>query len=117
MPPPDGFNVPLTHKICDFYKLFHKCLILFPKQEKYTLGQKIENTTLEILEFTLSATYLPKYKKTEIIKKASDKNDLLKYLVRLSYETKSINDKRYLTLETKAVEIGRMIGGWIKSTQ
>jgi len=107
--------VPLVHKICELYKLFHKCLILFSKQEKYTLGQKTENTVLDILEAILSAAYLPGYAKKEIIKKASDKNDLLKYLIRLAYETKSINDKHYLMLEVKIIEIGKMLGGWIKS--
>ena len=79
------------------------------------MGLKIENTALEILEFTLSASYLPKYKKNEVIRKASDKNDLLKYLVRLAYETKSINIKQYLVLEERLIEIGKMFGGWIKS--
>lgn len=105
----------LTHKLCGVYKLFHGCLKFFPKQEKYSLGQKIENTILEILELTLSATYLPKYNKNEVLKKASDKIDLLKYLIRLSYETKSINSEKYLLLEGKIIELGKMLGGWIKS--
>ena len=88
---------------------------LFPKQEKYSLGQKTENTILDILEAILSAAYLPGYAKKETIKKASDKNDLLKCLVRLAYETKSINDKRYILLEAKIIEAGKMIGGWLKS--
>ena len=54
-------------------------------------------------------------RKNEYIRNASNKNDLLKYLIRLAYETKSINDKKYLLLEEKAIEIGKMIGGWIKS--
>lgn len=89
---------------------------MFPKTEKYSLGQKIENTVLKILELALSAAYLPKYKKHEIIKKASDKNDLLKYLIRLAYEIKCVNDKKYLHLEEKVIEIGKMIGGWMKSS-
>ena len=117
MPPPDGFkfDAPLVHRIFEFYKLFHEYLKLFPKQEKYSLGQKIENLILEILEFLLSAAYLPKYQKYQTLKKASDKNDLLKYLVRLAYETKSLNSKKYLILEEKIIEMGKKLGGWIKS--
>ena len=102
------------HKICELYKLFHEYLKYFPKQEKYTLGQKIETTILESLELILSATYLPKNKRFEIIRKASDKIDLLKYLIRLAYETKSINIKKYIILEGKIIEIGKIIGGWMK---
>jgi len=100
----------------EFYKICHESIKVFPKQEKYSLGQKIENTILEILEFTLQAAYLPKYRKVDFIRKASDKADLLKFLIRLAYETKSINLKRYVILEGKILEIGKMLGGWIKST-
>lgn len=88
----------------------------FPKQEKYTLGQKIETTILESLELIVSATFLPKNQKFTIIRKASDKTDLLKYLIRLAYETKSINAKKYIILEGKIIEIGKIIGGWMKSS-
>ncbi|MBU2220216.1 diversity-generating retroelement protein Avd [Patescibacteria group bacterium] len=104
--------MPLAHKICEFYKLFHKCLILFPKHEKYTLGQKIENTILEALELILSASYAVSVYKKDILRKANNKIDLLKYLVRLAQETESVKPKNYLTLEQAILEIGKMIGGW-----
>ena len=110
-----GFTAPLMHKLCEIYKLFHECFKFFPKQEKYSLGQKIENTILEILEFSLQAAYLPKGIKNEVVRKASNKTDLLKYLIRLAYETKSLNMRRYVALEKSAVEIGKMLGGWIRS--
>ncbi len=113
-PPPARLNVVLAHKLCDIYKLFHGCLIFFPKQEKYSLGLKIENTIIEILECVLSAAYSPKEKRHETLRKASDKIDLLKYLIRFAYETKSVNAEKYLLLEGKVIEIGKMLGGWLK---
>ena len=104
------------HKIVELYKLFHKCLILFPKHEKYTLGQKIENTILETLELVLSANYASIYKKA-ILRKANNKIDLLKYLVRIAHETNSIKIKGYLLLEEVIINIGRMIGGWQRSVK
>jgi len=41
--------------------------------------------------------------------------DFLKILFRLCYELKIINQKKYLLMEEKSQEIGRMLGGWIKS--
>ena len=44
-PPPNRFgkfDVPLVHKVCEFYKLFHEFLKLFPKMEKYSLGIKLK---------------------------------------------------------------------------
>ena len=116
-PPPDGVNVALAHKLCEIYRLFHGCLKLFQKQEKYSLGTKIENTIIKVLEFVLSAAYAPKNEKYKILRRASDKIDLLKYLIRFAYETKSVNEKKYFLLEEKVIEIGKMIGGWLKTNQ
>lgn len=106
----------MIHKIYDIYKLFHEYLIRFPKQERYSLGAKIENIILEILEYTLSASYKSKYNKNNMLERASDKTDLLKILVRLACETKSINESQYLMLEQKIIEIGKMIGEWIRKS-
>lgn len=113
--PPDGltkFEAPVLHKILELYKLFHKVLIFFPKHEKYTLGQKIENTIIEALELTLSASYTVNVYKKDMLRKANNKIDLLKYLVRLAQETESVKLKNYLALEQAILEIGKMIGGW-----
>jgi len=112
-PPPNGV-VPLVHRICEFYKVFHVCFVLFPRENK-NLGLKIENNILEILELVLTATYLPKTNKSELLLRASNKVDLLKYLIRLAHEVKSINLNKYLILEKEVLEIGKMLGGWIKS--
>ena len=64
----------------------------------------------------LSAVYVPKYEKNKILKTASNKIDFLKYLIRIAYDIKSINLKRYILLQENIVEIGKMLGGWIKST-
>lgn len=105
------------HKICEFYKLFHEFIKLFPKTEKYSLGQKIENTALEILELSLKSIYLPKQEKIPFLKKIDTKTNLLKVLIRLASETKSLDNKKYLILEKMLQEIGKMIGGWIRSTK
>ena len=47
--------------------------------------------------------------------KASVKLNLLRVFIRLMKETKAIDSKKYLELETSVDEIGRMLGGWIRS--
>ena len=71
---------------------------------------------METLEYILQAAYLPKYRKNEHIKRASDKIDFLKYLIRLAHETKLLNTKKYFMLEEKTLEVGKMLGGWLKAT-
>ncbi len=110
----EKFNVPLVHKICEFYKLFHEFIKLFPKTEKYSLGQKIENLILDILEILLKAAYTVKQEKMLLLKKADTEINLLKILIRLANEIKSLDNKKYLVLQERLQEIGKMVGGWIK---
>jgi len=109
--------VPLVHKVYGLYKLFHLFLKFFPKQEKYTLGQMVEKTILEMLEKILVANYAPKYQKCQALQLVSQKNDLLKYLIRLAYDIRCLNSKKYLYLEKEVIEIGKMLGGWLKSVR
>ena len=67
------------------------------------------------MELALSASYKPRSIKNDILIKMSDKIDLLKIVVRLAHETKSVSTEKYITLEQKIIEIGRITGGWIKS--
>lgn len=106
--------MPLVHKIYDFYKLFHEFIKLFPKIEKYSLGQKIENLTLDILEISLKTVYSPKQEKLSLLKEVDTKINLLKMLIRLANEIKVLDNKKYLISQEKLQEIGKMIGGWIR---
>lgn len=88
-----------------------------PKKDKYTLGEKIQLATLEILELIISASYIGKETKLSILHQASVKLDLVKILLRLAYDIKSIDSKKYVHLQELLQEIGRMLGGWIRSTK
>lgn len=87
----------------------------FPKTKRYTLGQKIDNLTLDIFELLFAIP--TSLNKTAILDQISSKLDLLKILLRLSKDSQSITDKKYLELQVILQEIGRMLGGWIRSTK
>lgn len=86
-----------------------------PKKDKYTTGQKIGQTTLDLLEYLIGATYATKEKKSPYLNQAAVKLDLLKLLIRLSQNTEAISTKQYLFLEEMLQETGKMLGGWIRS--
>jgi hypothetical protein len=87
----------------------------FPKTKRYTLGQKLDNTTLEIFELLFSVPTSPN--KTLTLQQISTKLDLLKILLRLSKDSLALTDKKYLELQLILQEIGKMLGGWIRSTK
>ena len=79
------------------------------------MGEKIDTLILEVLEISLQSAYSAKDKKLKLLEMADTKTNLLKTLIRLANEIHALNDKKYLLLQEKLQEIGRMIGGWIKS--
>jgi len=86
----------------------------FPRQHKYSLGQKCERIILEILELIVYAGQLTKAEKLPHLSKASLKINLLRIHLRLAQDIKALDNKHYLVLQQSIDEIGRMLGGWIK---
>ena len=107
-------DLPIMHKLIETYKIWQEFLPNFPKSSKYTLGEKIDRLFVEVLEFIFAATYLQSIKKFDCVNKASIKLDLLKFFLRIAWETKALNNKRYILISEKLDEIGKMLGGWIR---
>lgn len=107
-------EAPIIQKTYDFYRELYLTVGKMPKKDKYTLGEKVQKITLDLLELFITASY-SKLNKLLILEKASAKLELLKILIRLSNEIKAINSKKYLYLEELLQEIGRMLGGWLRS--
>jgi len=111
------FDIPIFKKVYELYKSFHQIRSNVSKQDKYTIFIKCENTILEVIEGILEASQLSKDKKLPILEKTSLKLNLLRVFIRLMKDTKSIDLKNYAKMEENVDEIGRMLGGWIKSTK
>ncbi|MGA2666840.1 MAG: diversity-generating retroelement protein Avd [Patescibacteria group bacterium] len=108
-------DVPIVQKVYDFYREFYQTLPSMPKQDRHVLGGKIQQATLDLLEDLISASHQGKQNKLEYLSKAATKLDLLKLLLRLAEDIKAISPKRYLALSEILQEIGKMLGGWIRS--
>ena len=117
MPPPNDFtlDIPIFTKLYNFYKNLSQAVDTFPKTKRYTLGQKLENTTLEIFEHLFSIPLMTD--KQERLKIISVKLDLLKVLLRIAKDTQAISNNNYLTLQAFLQEIGKMLGGWLRYTK
>jgi four helix bundle protein len=107
-------DAPIIQKISDFYQDLYLVVEKMPKKDKYALGLRIQNLTLDLLELTIEAENISKKEKILPLNKANIKIDLLKILIRLTYEIRAIDQKKYLRLEEKLQEIGKMLGGWIR---
>ena len=111
----EKIDIPIFKKSYDFYKAFYVFRTTIPKQDKYAIWQKAENLAIEILEGIMTASYKSKFEKSAVLEKVSINLNLLRVLLRLMKEVKTIDNKKYTALEEILDEIGRMLGGWIRS--
>jgi hypothetical protein len=112
----------MQHYDLDAYRYFRDA----PSHEKHALVQTIKNTSLELLKKFIECI---KYtKKATRLKEADMIHEELKYLWLLYYELgylgtkgkdasekRKLNDHRFKVINQDLDEIGRMMGGWIKS--
>jgi hypothetical protein len=110
-----GPDIPLFTKLYELYSSISSSLSSFPKTQRYTLGGRIEQTIIDLLELLFSIPLATN--RLIILKQMSVKTDLLKTLLRLAKDTHALSTGRYLELQTSLQEIGKMLGGWIRATK
>ncbi len=91
----------------------------YPKSERFDLCTDIKESCYKMLKLTMYAwkSANNKPKQLEYLKDCDVELMVLKTLVRISYKMQYITDKNYMTWSNKISEIGKMLGGWIKSCQ
>jgi hypothetical protein len=109
--------LPISKKLKDIYLAWYEFSIKIPKTHKYSLGQKIDNLFVEAMEAVTTAGFLQPQEKLPWIRLAIRKTDTLKIFLMILWETKSIDDKKYILLSEKLNEIGKMLGGWHNQIQ
>ncbi len=112
----NDLDIPILKKSYEIYKVFHDYRRLVPKSDRFTIFQRCENVIIDIVELFLEAGYSKSSNKVPILEKASVKLNTLRFLIRLMKDTKSLDNKKYVTLQEMIDEIGRMLGGWIRSS-
>ncbi len=109
--------MPIIQRFIVVYKLWDELRNNFPKKSRYTLGVKIDELFLDIIELLFIAGSLNRTQKLPTLQKASGKLDLLKFFIQLAWELKIFDNKKYVLLSEPLNDIGKMLGGWIKNTE
>ncbi len=112
-----GKLTPVVIRLKDCYNTWQIFLRDFPKANRYTLGSKIDEIFLNAIEFTFLASYTNFKDKIIIVDKAISKIDLLKLLILLSWEIKALENNKYIEINKRLEEVGRMLGGWKKQIE
>jgi len=84
----------------------------FQKTNKYSLGIKIDQMLVEVLESASAASFSPKEEKLPYVMRAIIKLDVAKFLIQTAWETGSLNSKRFEAISKPLAEAGRQLGAW-----
>lgn len=87
------------------------------KGARYTIGARIENKFLDLLDLAYIAYFTPKEQKAEKISECILITDTIKFLISVAWEGKLISNKQCESAAIKLEEIGKMFGGWKKSLE
>lgn len=87
----------------------------FPRNRRYTLGERIENGLLLVLENLIQAAY--QKSQTTYLQTANLQLDVVRHLWRLSHTLQSITHQSYGQGAERLAGLGRQIGGWRKQKE
>lgn len=120
-------DVNMDAKFLELMKLINTYLGHFPKHEKFALANIIRTTAYEV--YNLMTECRKRYHKKTTLTQLDIKHEQLRMQIRLAWrlgyfgfkagrmdaDYKSLEERRYLTLSRLVDELGRMIGGWMRS--
>lgn len=113
----ETLGLPIFQKSYDLYKAFYGCRDHVAKQDRHTVWQRCENLVLDLIQSIILASQQEKSQKAATLEQASVHLNMLRVLLRLTKDLKVLDSNKYIMLEEQIDEVGRMLGGWLRSTK
>lgn len=107
-------DLPIFVKWIDFLKWLHSKSEKFPKKVRFTFSNRMNNLALDVVEHLIEAQYTRA--KFRPLKQANLSLEKLRILFRIAFELRFISYETYEHGVKKMNEVGRMLGGWMKSS-
>jgi len=110
-------NLILYQKFYDLILYAFPIINRFPQNQRFVLGQQIQNSMLDISKMIVQANKFGAKNRLQILYGIDVELEKLKLLIRLANGLGFISHSRYGIFCEKLVEIGKILGGWIKVSQ
>ena len=105
----------IVTKMYDLVKYLIPIINRFPRGYKFTLGDRMTNLVLDLLEQYIAAYYTSNQKaKIDILNSNNLQLERIRFLIRLSHDFKLFSNQRFGYICGLVDEIGKMNGGWLK---
>ena len=112
---PNMNNLILYQKVYDLILYSFPIISRFPKHQKHVLAQQIQNSMLNLSSLITQANVFGVKNKLQKIQMIDVEFEKLKLLIRLAHDLGFLSHDRYKIFSEKFVEIGKILGGWMKS--
>ena len=101
-------------KIEKYIEYMLTILLKLPRTEKFSIGNEIKTSMFEILKNILIASKIDKNKRLGIYNLVDSNIYYQRICIRILYNNKLIDEKKYKYSNELLSEIGKMLGGLIK---
>ncbi|MFH1670768.1 MAG: four helix bundle protein [Patescibacteria group bacterium] len=110
-------TLPIINQTYDLFKQVVQISDSLNKRWRFSLGKSIEDSILSLLSELIMAKNAPKPLKAGYLIKACAHQETCMLKLRLCLELKLVNETKVFQVQSTTEEIGRQIGGWLKSVQ
>ncbi|HIJ87393.1 MAG TPA: diversity-generating retroelement protein Avd [Desulfuromonadales bacterium] len=104
---------PIFTKCYELIKWLLEHTIKFPKSQRFVMAKRLEETLLNLYDALIEAAKAGNGGR-EALLRADVELERLKHYLRLCMDLKLFSLKQYEYASLQAVEVGRMLGGWLK---
>jgi hypothetical protein len=106
-------NVLVVNRTYDLIVDLVPQIARFPRSYRFVLGERIERDLYSILDGLLDAQY--GRDRTSALRHVNVELERLRFRMRLAKDLRIVSIKRYETVAAELIEIGKMVGGWLRS--
>ncbi|MEO0640316.1 MAG: diversity-generating retroelement protein Avd [Bacteroidota bacterium] len=110
------YGESLILKVYDLIKFMIPNIERIPRTHKFTYGDRLYNLLSDLLEIIIEIHYASKQTRKEKLHEANILLTKIRYFLRMGYDLGFYSAGHLKIMAERVDEIGRRIGGWIKST-
>ncbi len=86
-----------------------------PRRQKFQLGDRMQATAMQVLDILVAAAYTRE--RSALLQQANLELEKLRLWIRLAHELQLLDFKRYEHAARLIDDLGRQVGGWLRSQQ
>jgi hypothetical protein len=86
-----------------------------PRDRKFTVGDRLLERGLTVMESVAEAFYSPRQAKTALLKRVNIQLEVIRQLLRCLLENKTHDIRKHEHLFRTIDDLGLAVGGWLKS--